>query len=131
MKQASNLSWITIHPNDLVVLFNDRQLCTYLNKMIRKLDVLQYGQSSFKNEEDMKKFCDIFSNMEQLVCCINEPNDILVLLDRLVRLSTVNIYLPSIIDRDYLFALLEEQLRRLNGVFRVEGMETKAPKLFM
>jgi hypothetical protein len=128
LKESFNLSWITMNPNDLILLFHDDELCKYFNKMIKKLDVLKYSHPSFKNSGEMKKFCEIFSNIEHLTCYVIEPNDVLVLVNQLDKLSTINVYLPAIDNREYFLNLFEEESRKLNYIFRVEGI---APRLFM
>jgi hypothetical protein len=99
--------------------------------MIKKLDILKYAHPSFNNSDEMNKFCEIFSNIEQLTCYVIQPNDVLVLVNQLVKLSTVNVYLPKIDDREYFLNLFEEESRRLNSIFRVEGIDRKSPKLNM
>ncbi|CAF3399083.1 unnamed protein product, partial [Rotaria sp. Silwood2] len=56
LKESSQLSSMKINPSDLALLFNDNQLCLYLNKMIKKLNIYKYAHSSFNNLDELKKF---------------------------------------------------------------------------
>ncbi|CAF3416467.1 unnamed protein product [Rotaria sp. Silwood2] len=83
LKESSQLSSLTINPKDLILLFSDNELCEYLNKMIKKLNMYKHDHSLFDDLNEMKIFCRIFSNIEQVKCSINQPERILFLLCRL------------------------------------------------
>ena len=77
----------------------------------------------------MKKFCKIFSNIEQLTCYVIQSNDIFFLINHLSKLSTINVYLPSLDDHDYFSVLFEEELCRLNFIFRMKSIGVKILEL--
>ncbi|CAF1170187.1 unnamed protein product [Rotaria sp. Silwood1] len=129
LKESPKLSWITICPNNLKSLFIDDELCKYLNAMIKKLNIYPYTYSSFINLDELKRFCEIFSNIEQLTCFVRVPNDVLFLLNQLSKLSTINVYFPPLGYRDYFSILFEEQSHRLNFIFRVKGIDVNVPEL--
>ncbi|CAF1137981.1 unnamed protein product [Adineta steineri] len=131
LKQSSKLTWLTINPKDLMLLLNNDELCIYLNRMIRKLDILKYDYPLFNNRNEMNRFCEVFVNIEQLVCYMMESMDVVFLLNQLKQLSMVNIYLSSVNDREYFKNLIEEESHKLNSIYCIEGIDTKAPKLFM
>jgi hypothetical protein len=91
LKQTKQLSSITIDPNILPSLYNDQELCNYLRKMIKKLDVYKFAHSLFlfKPPEVIDQFCQTFSNIEQLKCNSERPEDLLILLTRLSKLSSI------------------------------------------
>jgi hypothetical protein len=62
LKKAQQISSLSIDPDYLQELFNNNELCNYLNKMIKKLEICFREKNSFNNSDDLKKFCRIFSN---------------------------------------------------------------------
>ncbi|CAF3433188.1 unnamed protein product [Rotaria sp. Silwood2] len=131
LKESSQLSSMKINPSDLALLFNDNQLRLYLNKMIKKLNIYKYAHSSFNNLDELKKFCRIFSNIEQLRCNINESKFILFLLYQLSKLSTIHDYLSSLNDRKYFSLLFKKHSCKLHFILRVKYLYTDAPELFI
>ena len=129
LKESPQLSRITTNSNNLIALFNDDEIGKYLKKIIKELDVYKHPQPSFNNSNEMKKFCKIFSNIEQLTCYVIQSNDIVFLINHLSKLSTINVYLPSLGDHDYFSVLFEEELCRLNFIFRVKSIEVKVLEL--
>jgi hypothetical protein len=128
--ESIQLSSMTIDSNDLKLLFNDKELCKYLNIRIKKLNLYKHGQISFDNLNELKKFCRIFSNIEQIICNINQPKHILFLMYRLLKLSTLHVYLSALENRQYFISLFQKTLRKLYFVFHMK--ETlNAPELFI
>jgi len=76
LKESPQLSRITTNSNNLIALFNDDEIGKYLKKIIKELDVYKHPQPSFNNSNEMKKFCKIFSNIEQLTCYVIQSIDI-------------------------------------------------------
>ena len=131
LKESPQLSQITMNSSDLMLLLNenDDELCEYLKKMIKKLNIYERSQPSFNNSDEIKKFCEIFSNIKQLRCYVNQSNDVFYLINHLSKLLTINVYLPPLGDRNYFSDLFEEESHRLNFTYRVNGIELKAPEL--
>jgi len=73
LKKAQQISSLSIDPDYLQELFNNNELCNYLNKMIKKLEICFREKNSFNNFDDLKKFCRIFSNKQ--LTCITEDED--------------------------------------------------------
>ncbi|UJR08266.1 hypothetical protein I4U23_012539 [Adineta vaga] len=122
LKQSVNLSWITINPEDFLILLKDDELCQDLNRIIRKMDILKYGHPSFKTSEDMRKFCAFFSNIEQLTCYVMEPNDVFTFLNHLTKLSTIDVCFPATMNYEPFVELFDEQSQKFNYTYRVESM---------
>ncbi|CAF3695309.1 unnamed protein product [Rotaria sp. Silwood1] len=144
LKESPKLSMITINSTNLKLLFNDDELCKYLNKMIKKLHLdkqfnLSFNnlnqsnifQPSFNSRNELKKFCEIFSNIKQLICYLIEPDDVLFLLNQLKKLSTMKVYLPPLGGHNYFFTLFAQESSRLNFIFRIRCTHGNAPELSM
>ncbi|CAF1608842.1 unnamed protein product [Didymodactylos carnosus] len=67
-KSATQLTSLTIKFSDLFVWFKDDELCKYLNKSIRKLEITYV---SFHNSDEFGQFCKTFVNIEHLKCSIS------------------------------------------------------------
>ncbi|CAF4006939.1 unnamed protein product [Rotaria sordida] len=111
LKQSPNLSSISIDPNYLLSLFSDNELCKYLNKMIKKLDMLIPSLNKFSKIE---QFCKIFSNIEQLKCNITQLDDLLFLLNNLSKLSILKVSDTSTNKFIYKF---KDEASKLNIVY--------------
>ncbi len=121
----------------------DDKLCEYLNKMITLnicqeftwnfniSNTLENFKPSFNNSKELKNFCKIFSNIEHLQCYIMKPNDVLFLLNHLSKLSTMKVHLPPLDNYDYFLTLFQQEASRLNFIFRVKGINVKAPEVSM
>jgi hypothetical protein len=95
LKQAKQLSSMTIDPDILQSLFTDYESCLYLNKMIKKLDICNDSNLCCINSEQIEQFCQVFSNLEQLKCRIEGDHDIPILLTRLSKLSSMKACIQS------------------------------------
>lgn len=118
-KQALQLSSITINPSILSVLFDDYILCNYLNKMIKKLNIYKFGQNSFNSLNEMKQFCEIFANIEQLICNINQPEQLLILLNQSRRLSSITIFLTPSDKSEELLSWFKIEALKFNLIYRI------------
>jgi hypothetical protein len=131
LKQSTQLSSLTIDPKDLTLLYSDKELCEYLNKMIKKLNIFKHDHSPFDDLNQLKIFSRIFSNIDQLRCTINQPQRILFLLCRLSKLSSMYVYLPSILDRVHFRYLLEKDADTLKFMFSVKDLYANAAELYI
>jgi hypothetical protein len=131
LKQSPQLSSMTINPVDLTSIFNDDELCQYLNKMVKKLDLHETEYCSLSDSDEVNKFCEVFSNVEQLIFISDAPAYSLCLLYRLSKLSTVHIYLSEkdiSINSNFNMAFTNA-LRELNFLFRFKGINTDIAEL--
>jgi hypothetical protein len=111
-KQTPQLSSLKIVPDVLISLFDDDELCKYLNK-INKLNIVYCRHTSSFHSIDLNKFCEIFSNIEQLICTIDQSDAVLFLLKYLPKLSRMNIFSTttySVIQKE----MLEEEIQKLD-----------------
>ncbi|CAF1472686.1 unnamed protein product [Adineta steineri] len=129
LRESSQLSSITIDPINLKLLFNDKELCLYMNKIIKKLNIHKHGYYLFEDSNQVATFCAVFSNIQQLRCSIKAPNSIIFLLQRLSKLSTIHVYLRRISDRNLFYGLVEEVFRDCNYRIRIKDVRSNLMKL--
>ncbi|CAF1418668.1 unnamed protein product [Adineta steineri] len=119
LKQSPKLSSITFIPKAIIQLFDDDELCKYLNKMIKKIILTDYFEYHINNSERMTQFCQIFSNIEYLECKINSSDNLLLLLNYLPKLSIINAVVKNTCYPETKFSPFENALRRLNVIFNI------------
>jgi hypothetical protein len=95
LKDASKLSSLDIHPNVLGIIFDDDKLRKYLNKIITKLNITEKPCGEIDKRCNLKKFCQTFTNLEQLICKLDQQDSFLFLLQNLPKLSYINIFSSS------------------------------------
>ncbi|CAF1403072.1 unnamed protein product [Adineta steineri] len=119
LKQSPKLSSITFIPKAIIQLFNDDELCKYLNILIKKIILTDYFEYYANNSEKIKQFCQIFSNIEYLECKINSPDNLLLLLNYLPKLSSIKAIGNNKCYPERKFSPFENALRRLNVIFNI------------
>jgi hypothetical protein len=120
IKETTQLSSIDIELQILRSFFNDNELCKYLNKTITSLDIYRNPYNLFNGSDGLEQFCKIFSNLEQLICHIDQDNDLLFLLIHLPNLSIMKIRLSISANRDHFTHWLEDEARKLHLVIHIE-----------
>ena len=91
LKEASQLSSLDIHANVFSSLFDNNELCKYLNKMITKLATINHSHGLINDLCDLEQFCKIFSNLKQLACRLDQRDPLLFLLKHLPKLSCITV----------------------------------------
>jgi hypothetical protein len=104
LKNTPNVSAMTIPNQILVLFFNSDELFNYLNRMIQKLTIggiydIRENYDIIHSKE-LPKFCQIFSNLEQLRCSIHRWNDLIFIFSQLSKLAHVTVFLPLIPPED-------------------------------
>jgi hypothetical protein len=107
------LSSLVIEKPALMSCLTDNKLCCYLNEMIKILDITHHDGNDylfmnsledrydiFMNSNQVNKFCTVFSNIEQLQCCIYEEDVFLFILNHLPKLKTIEIKNVSYFSRN-------------------------------
>ena len=115
LKQTIRLSSLTISSKMLQSLFNDNELCKYLNNMIKTLDISQDAQTI----DELESFCQIFSNIEQLSFHHSQLNDLLFVFNKLSKLSIVKISLLKPVSPKYFTNWFETKKTRINIFYRI------------
>jgi hypothetical protein len=119
LNASPQLTSITLDPNDLILFYENKQICQYVNSMIKKLNIYKYNYCSFNDLKQLKKFCQIFSNIEQLICNIDQPKYILFLIYRLANLSNLHVYFSTLENRSYLQTLFVKASQKFNMMVRL------------
>jgi hypothetical protein len=92
LKEARNISSLIVHKDTLFPSFDNSELRRYLNKMIRKLDVTGDDDKSFIDPNEIRKLCQVFSNMEQFRCNVFQPDNLVLILHKLSNLSHMKFF---------------------------------------
>jgi hypothetical protein len=91
LQEAPHISSLRIHKRTLFLWFNNRELCKYFNKMIKKLDIV-ISLHTFTDSFEIVKLFEVFSNIEQFRCIVNRQNNLLTILNELSKLSHMKIF---------------------------------------
>jgi len=120
LQEAPQLSSITIDISQLISFFDDDELCKYLNKMIKKFTVPDTSFCPFKNLNELTKFCQMFSNLEQLTYKTKQSDDIFYILNHLPKLIILTIYVTLAGDSKSSFSRFEDEAKKQNIMFHIE-----------
>jgi hypothetical protein len=119
LKNASQLSSLTIQWNQLTSMFNDHELCEYLNRMIKRLDVNGGTDDLFDSLVEAKEFCKIFSNIEHLQWENGHEKHFLFLLNRLPKLSTLDIQWKTTNNPKNYLSQFERHVKKQNLIYDI------------
>jgi hypothetical protein len=93
LKEALHLSSLKIDKKNLMKMFDNHELCNYLTKMIKKLDI---STSGFNNDtidySETKKLCQIFSNLEEFQCDVGRSDNLEIILNELSKLLHITMF---------------------------------------
>lgn len=123
LKEASQLSFLSINDAILISFFNDKELCEYFSRRIRKLNTHICSDSyisSLNNFQKVDRFCQIFANIQYLECNIDDPNDLLYLLNHLSKLSFLKIFLLTQGDPTNYFQQHNNEICKYNPVYDLQ-----------
>lgn len=85
LEEAPHISSLKIGKSTLFSLFKNDELCKYFNNVITKLDIT--SSDNFLDSGEIVKICEIFTNMEQFRCCTRKADNLLLILNELLKLS--------------------------------------------
>jgi hypothetical protein len=93
MKGLPSLSSLTIDEFKLIRCLNEAEVCEYLDKKIIKLDICDHWSDTSINSNQMTlKFCQMFSNVQQLTHhYMTSVDDLLLILTACSKLSILKI----------------------------------------
>jgi hypothetical protein len=93
LKEASHLSSLKVNKTTLFAMFKNLELCEYLTKMIKKLDIsvflFDYG---YLDLNESTKMCQIFCNMEEFRCDIGSSDNLEMILNQLSKLTHMKVF---------------------------------------
>jgi hypothetical protein len=91
-KKASNLSSLTVNKTTLFAMFKNRELCKYLTKIIKRLDIGTYYDVEYLDSNESAKMCKILCNMEEFRCNIKSPDNLEMILNQLSKLTYIKVF---------------------------------------
>jgi hypothetical protein len=91
IEQVPQLFSLSLKRNQFISIFNERELCKYLNKMIKRLYINENNYRFIDNSYEGKRFYKVFSNIEHLQFENSHERDLLFLLNHLPKLSTLQV----------------------------------------
>ncbi|CAF1024618.1 unnamed protein product [Adineta steineri] len=124
LQSLPKLSSLMINFRNFIRFTSNKELCEYLNKTIKKLDIYKYYSLTFKYYYEKTDLCQIFSNIEQFKCNIDEIHDLLYLLKHLPKLTKLNAYFRKIKDYDRFRCWFKDQTKKLNLPFDIKCIDT-------
>jgi hypothetical protein len=91
LKEAMHLSSLKINIKSLMKMFDNHELCGYLSKVIKKLDISGADNEPIDYSE-IKKLCQTFSNLEEFRCDVGQSDNLEMILNELSKLSYLTIF---------------------------------------
>lgn len=113
-KQTPRLSSMNINSYNWHLSLQNEELCQYFNKMIRILNT-----GLWKNIQ-LNRFCEIFSNLEHLICSINHEDNLIFLIENLPKLSTLKARFRCKENPDIKFSKFKTEIQKFNAVYDIE-----------
>ncbi|CAF4174906.1 unnamed protein product [Adineta steineri] len=95
LKKARKLSSLEIGKTSLISFLTNDELCQYLNKMIRILIINEYPHEKSMDFNQLNKFCQVFSNIEQLQCFNDHTSTFLYVINHMTKLKDLKIRLTN------------------------------------
>jgi hypothetical protein len=122
LKEAPQLSSLSIDLITLKSFLHDSELCKYLNQMIKRLNIQCLSIEIFNNYPIEEQLCKVFSNIEHLECNFFKNNNLLLLLNHLPKLSTVKATFGTEFEFENLFSQFKNEERKRNAIFDIKRM---------
>lgn len=120
LESAPQISSLVIHGKALESLFDNVDLCQKLNRMIRRLNVSRLADQIFDDSfYQRKEFCEIFENIEDLICEVDHLDQVIFFLHQFRRLSHLNIRWKSSKDPHEHLSRLTHELQRYDVIHDV------------
>jgi hypothetical protein len=93
LKEASHLSSLKVNKTTLFAMFKNLELCEYLTKMIKKLDISTsvFGYE-YSDLDESTKICQIFSNLEEFRCDVGSSDNLEMILNQLSKLTHMKVF---------------------------------------
>ncbi|CAF1217717.1 unnamed protein product [Adineta ricciae] len=123
LKEAPRLTSLSLYAKDLLELCNN-ELCQDLNKRITNLHLDTDTVTSFRDYDELNRFCKIFPSISQMTCGFDKLERMLYLMKQLSSLSVVNGIFPQFWyfhDLSFRFGTLTSEW---NAVYEVDYLET-------
>jgi hypothetical protein len=93
LKEASHLSSLKVNKTTLFAMFKNLELCEYLTKMIKKLDISVFVfDCGYLDLNESTKMCQIFCNMEEFRCDVGSSDNLEMILNQLSKLTHMKVF---------------------------------------
>ncbi|UJR17426.1 hypothetical protein I4U23_004321 [Adineta vaga] len=124
-KQASRLISLDIFKCAIDMLKSNKQICRYTSEMIRKLQYHRCFQHCIHDVSfNVNLVREIFPNIEQLICKVQEPVECLLLLNNLPKLSRLSVVFLYKNDLSP-FNAMKEELSKLKNICFYENIQQR------
>jgi hypothetical protein len=93
LKGALNLSSLRVNKTTLFSMFKNHELCEYLAKMIKKLDIsFSRYYDDYPNLDESAKICQILSNVEEFRCNVGFSDNLEMISNQLSKLTYIKVF---------------------------------------
>lgn len=123
LRKTSRLLSLSLGCFDMESFIKNDELCKYLNKTIVALDLVDCY--AFNSSDEVRQFCEIFSNIKQLKYKMREKEDLLYLLNNLSHLSMLEIRVPASGDPENFLNWFKKQKLKSNATYHIAEVSTR------
>jgi len=123
LKQAPQLSSITMDQNMLISFLNDHELCKYLKKTIQTLNLsydIDRSPKAFDNYGELRLFCKTFSNLKNLQCYVDKKTEFMFIINELSQLAYLTAFVKIIENRKKVTSWIDMELKKLKFHYIME-----------
>jgi hypothetical protein len=128
LKESPQLSSLAIHPDVLISLFDNEELCRYLNKTIKRLEITNDVEDLFWSLNHRNQVSKVFSIVEQLICRLYLKSSWLFFIEHLPKLSYINDYSETLTSPDKI-CWLKREVQKLGVKIISDVYENHGKKL--
>jgi hypothetical protein len=115
LKTTPQLNSFAMHDDEVAPLFNDEELCNYLNKMIKRLYIYRNPDNLINDYTySTEQFSKTFGNIEHLLYEIGCKEELVFSLSHFPKLSTLHIKWSPYDDPSEYLVQLKDEVRKLN-----------------
>ncbi|CAF4535081.1 unnamed protein product [Rotaria sp. Silwood2] len=123
LKETPKVSSMYIDQTVLLPLLVDDELCTYLIKMIKRLDLYMNWSiptQMFITQAELSRVCKAFSNVEVLQCSISQKSAFKYLMENLPKLFHLTISMKTSEDRRIVSDWFDKELAKRNANYNIK-----------
>jgi hypothetical protein len=123
LKEAPHLSSLNIHNCAIDTFKTNKEICRYTSEMIKKLQFGIYSRPhSCYKPHDVSSVHEVFPNIEEMTCSVTKPEECLLLLNNLPKLSKFSVNFLQYRDLST-FNAIKEELSKLKNMFFYEDIQ--------
>jgi hypothetical protein len=126
-EQMPQLFVLSVWRNQLTQFFNNGELCKYLNKMVKRLHIMERSDHLVDDLFQKKQFYEVFSNIEHLKFEYGRGQEFLFSLNRLPKLSTLQAKWKTVDDPRSYLSQFKNKIKQLNAIYYINFKEDYDP----